>query len=416
MNGFIKSAFRSAVIRMLLVRERLESGVSFDLFSPKLHADPYPIYQRMREKSPVHKSRLIKGWVLSKHADVDAVLRDHRAFGKDNRNARDEPSNGDDGDARSMLFLDPPDHTRLRSLVSQAFTPRSIEALRIRIEHIVDELLNAVSGASEFDAVKALARPLPVTVIAEMLGVPVRDRNQFAVWSNDVARALEPTLNSESMRRVQHSRQELVNYLGPIIEERRREPRDDLISALIAAEEEGDQLTHEELIATLILLLVAGNETTTNLIGNGLLALLRNRDQLERLREEPDLIDSAIEELLRFDSPVQIDGRVVLQDTVIGGKPFKRGQQLILLIGAANHDSDVFPYPERLDLGRDEKSHISFGRGIHHCLGAPLARIEGRVAFRKLLERFPDIRLDGEPEFQDQIVLRGLKSLKVKVQ
>ena len=262
---------------------------------------------------------------------------------------------------------------------------------------------------------EALSDPLPTIVIAELIGVPVEDRARFKVWSDAVARQLEPTITRAQSIEAFKANAELREYFDAIIEERRAEPREDLLSALIAAEEEGDKLTHEEMVSTLILLLVAGNETTTNLIGNGLLALLRHPDQLERLRDNPSLADSAIEELLRYDSPVQTDARTTTEDVVIGGQEIKAGQQLILLLGSANHDSSVFDEPDRLDLDRDVREHVSFARGNHYCLGSPLARAEGQIAFERLLARFGDMQLSGEPEFKDHIILRGMNELWVNV-
>ena len=400
---------------MLLAREWLDARVSFNPVSSKLRRDPYPIYRKLRERDPVHRSRLFDGWVLSKHADVDAVLRDHQRFANDVRNAVDDLSDESRNDVQSILYLDPPDHTRLRSLVSTAFTRGAVEAMQPRIEQIVDDLLDQVGDARRFDAIQALANPLPVIVIAEMVGVPPEDRDRFKGWSSDVAAMVEPRMSRQERGRYQQSREALLEYFDAIVEERRVEPRDDLVSALAAAEEEGAKLSHEELLVTLMLLLVAGNETTTNLIGNGLLALLRHSDQLAHLREDPRLIEPAIEELLRFDSPVQIDSRTALEDLVLGGKSINKGQQVILLIGAANRDPGVFPNPESLDFGRDEHSHLSFGRGIHHCLGAPLARVVGQIAFLKLLERFPHLRLAGRPRFRNRVVLHGLSSLPVAV-
>ncbi len=414
-SRIVRTVLRFLFIRYHLARERLTTGVSYNPLSPRLHADPYPIYRRLREKDPVHRSRLMAGWVLSKHEDIDAVLRDHGRFISDPRQFDDYTPLERGPQAPSLIGLDPPDHTRLRSLVNRAFTPRAVEAMRSRVEQIVDELLERVDGRECFDVIDALANPLPTIVIAEMLGVPSDDRDRFQEWSDDVARTLEPTITPQQREAANRSAGALRDYFNEIIEQRRAEPRDDLISALVAAEEEGDRLTHEELLTTLTLLLVAGNETTTNLIGNGLLALLRHPDQMARLRDDPDLVVNAVEELLRFDSPVQTDGRRVLENLEIRGRRIRRGDQLVLLLGAANHDPDVFLDPGRLDLGRDNTNHLSFARGIHYCLGSPLARLEGQIAFRKLLERFADIRLAETPQFRDHIVLRGVRSLHVDV-
>jgi cytochrome P450 len=343
------------------------------------------------------------------------VLRDHRRFSSNRRKAATYFPDPLGDELISLLSLDPPDHTRLRSLVNKAFTPRRIESLRPRIEQTVDDLLGAVNDASPFDIIQTLAYPLPVIVIAAMLGIPPEDRDRFKVWSDDLARTLEPTMSAREGQRAVQSVRELKSYFSTIIDERRRQPRSDLISDLVAVEIEGDKLSHDELLALLILLLVAGNETTTNLIGNGLLALLRHPQQFQRLRENPALIDSAVEELLRYDSPVQTDSRIALTDIVIRGRQIKKGDVLLLLIGAANRDPDMFANPDQLDIARSENSYISFGRGIHHCLGAPLALLEGQIAFRKLIEHFADIRIAATPRFRDHVVLRGLRSLWVEV-
>ena len=336
------------------------------------------------------------------------MLRDHSRFSSGDNKLEYAPY-------RTMLDLDPPDHTRLRSLVSKAFTPRSVSALGPRIHQIVDELLEGLDGKDRFDLIGELAYPLPVIVIAEMLGIPAEDRDRFNVWSNDIALAVEPVLNDEEIGRVERSSAEIVEYFEEIIALRRQSPHDDLLSALLAAEEEGDRLSHDELIGTLMLLLVAGNETTRSLIGNGMLALLRNPDQLRRLRDHPDLLDSAIDELLRYDSPVQFIIRVVLEDMEFQGRRFRAGQKVLILVGAANRDPKVFSDPWMLDIGREEESHISFGRGIHYCLGSPLALLEARAAFAGLLARFSSIQLVSEPEFRDQIVLRGVENLWIEV-
>ena len=410
---------RPALIWLLSRRERRRSGVVFNPLAPAYFQDPYPHYRALRERDPVHWSLLTRSWVLSRSAEIDAVLRDHRRFSSDDRHAR-HPRRGETDPlvgGRSMLMLDPPDHTRLRGLVAQAFTPRAIEALEPRIAAIAEELLAPLADGATFDLMDTLATPLPVTVIAEMLGVDPRDRAAFKRWSDDVARTLEPTLTDGELRRAQRSARELADYFRGMIAERRRAPREDLLSTLIAAEEAGDRLSEDEMLVTLRLLLVAGNETTTNLIGNGLLALLRHPEQLAALRADPAILPAAIEELLRFDSPVQADARTALEDTSIGGQAIRRGDTLILLIGSANRDPAVCADPDRLDVRREPAAaHIAFGRGIHHCLGAPLARLEGRIAFEALLRTFREIRPAADDvTFKDHVILRGLRFLPVTV-
>ena len=315
-------------------------------------------------------------------------------------------------DARSRL----PDHTRLRALVSKAFTPSAVAALSPRIEDTVGELLDALAGKSRFDLMREFAYPLPVIVIAELLGIPAQDRDRFRGWSDDIALVVEPILTDEEIARVERSSDEIVEYFEDVIEERRRRHEDDLVSALVATDEAGDRLNHDELVGNLMLLLVAGNETTRNLIGNGMLPLLRHPDQLQRLRERPDLLESAINEFLRYDSPVQLNIGVVREDMEFKGKRFRAGQRIMALSGAANRDPKVFPAPSVLDIARREKGHISSGRGTYYCLGAPLALLEARISFASLLERFSLIRLLSEPVPKCQLVLRGVEDLWAEVE
>jgi cytochrome P450 len=311
---------------------------------------------------------------------------------------------------------DPPDHTRLRALVQKAFTPRMIDQLRPRIITIVGELLERIAEREgQFDLIADLAYPLPVVVIAELLGVPPEDRSVFREWSSVLAASLDPLVSPELMARVYPARQALHAYLRGIIAQRRREPRSDLISALVGVEERGDVLSEPELVVMCTLLLIAGHETTVNLIGNGMLALLRHPEQLERLRRSPELIGTAVEELLRFDSPVQLTGRRVTAPAEIGGRMIPAGDFVLPLLGAANHDPAVFADPAKLDIGRAPNPHVAFGRGIHFCLGAPLARVEGQLAIGALVRRFPKLTLAGEPARRNQITLRGLSSLPVAV-
>ena len=405
----LQSALTPIAKKVLLTWERLESGVSYDLTSPAVMADPYTVYEQLRLKDPIHRMRLINAWVLTEYEDAQTVLLDHKRFSSGENRFDYTPY-------RTMLDLDPPDHTRLRSLVSKAFTPRSVAALAPRIQQIVDELLDAVASEEQIDLIRDFAFPLPIIVIAEMLGVPAQDRDRFKGWSDDLALSIEPILSDEQIARVQRSADEIFDYFEGIIEQRQQKPQDDMLSALLAAEEEGDRLSREELLSTLMLLLVAGNETTRNLIGNGMLALLRHPDQLQRLRDNPDLLDPAIDELLRFDSPVQFNIRVVVEDTDLKDRQLRAGQRIIALIGAANRDPKVFSVPNVLDIGRRDKGHISFGRGIHYCLGAPLAILEARIAFASLLQRFSSIRLLSEPTPRYQVVLRGFDDLWVEVE
>lgn len=409
MSNIVLDVVKPVAKRILLAWERLESGVSYDLTSSAFIEDPYRTYEELRRKDPVHRMRLVEAWALTRYEDVQDVLIDHKRFTNSERNY-------DYMQYRTFLDLDPPDHTRLRGLVSKAFTPRAVRELGPRIQGLVDELLDAVAGKDRIDLISDFAFPLPVIVIAEMLGVPAEDRARFREWSDDIALSVNPLLNSEQIERVQQATEELFDYFEGIIEQRRQAPQNDMISALLAAEEEGDRLTHEELLSTLMLLLVAGNETTRNLIGNGMLALLKSPAQLQRLRDHPELLDSAINELLRFDSPVQIDSRNAIDDVEIGGKRIAAGQRILAIVGAANRDPQVFANPDELDIGRDEVSHLSFGRGIHYCLGSPLAILEGRIAFTSLLERFSSIRLASDPVFKEQIVLRGVEALWVEVE
>lgn len=388
--------------------------VEYNPFLPQVRADPYPSYHRLRSHDPVHRSRLMPLWVVTRYRDVAQLLREPH-LSADRTNWREfVPLEGVEVQ-RSMLFLDPPDHTRLRALVSKAFTPRVVERLRPRVEEIVDGILERAARAGTMELVSELAYPLPVTVIAELLGVPTEDWPRFREWSRVLVGSLDPLVapDFERLRSVLEARDALTSYLAGIVTRRRNRPREDLISALIAVEEAGRGLSERELLVMLNLLLVAGHETTVNLIGNGVLALLRHPDQLERLRSEPGLIETALEELLRWDSPVQLTSRVALQDFQLDGKEIRRGELVLALIGAANRDPEQFPDPDRLDLGRDPNPHLSFGRGIHFCLGAPLARLEGQIAIGQLVSRFPRLRLAGEPERSPTITLRGLRNLRL---
>jgi pimeloyl-[acyl-carrier protein] synthase len=392
---------------------------SFNPMDPEFLADPYPTYRRLRAEDPVHHSPL-GFWVLTRYEDVSSVLRDPR-FVKEPLAALVAARFGAEvprGVGLSMLDRDPPDHTRLRSLVSTAFTPRVVEGLRPRIQQIVDDLITRAEAAGGMDVIEEFAYPIPVNVICEMLGVPVADHERFRGWSLDIARGLDSIWlppDSEIPRRSAASRHAISDYFRGLIAQRRASPRSDLLSALIAAEAAGDKLSEEELVATCILLLIAGHETTVNLIGNGMLALLRHPAELRRLRESPGLITSAVEELLRYDGPVQRTARVASADATIGGRTIAKGDMVMPFIAAADRDPAQFPEPDRLDLSRSDNRHIAFGWGIHFCLGAPLARIEGQIAIDALVRRLPGLELaTHEPEYRQSLTLRGLKTLPVK--
>lgn len=397
-----------------------------DIFQrPEVVADPYPTYRRLRETEPVWWSEPRRAWVLTRFADVHEALRDPRlstqrmsgfmAHMSAADQARFEPLSRNF--SLQLLRLDPPDHTRLRSLVNKAFTPRVVEGMRTHIQAIVDGLLDAAAPAGRLDLIADLAYPLPVTVIAELLGLPADQQEQFKRWSDDIAGIVgSGPPRVEAAERAQSSLLAFAEYFQAVVAERRRRPGDDLLSALVAVEERGDTLTEEELLATVIIIFVAGHETTTNLIGNGTLALLRHPEQWQRLRDEPALIGSAVEECLRYDAPVQYTSRLATEAFEIGGQRIEAGQRVLPFMGAANRDPAQFPAPDRLDITRQPNRHIAFGFGPHFCLGAGLARLEGQTAIGTLARRFPNLRLTSdELTWRPNLGLHGLTALPLTV-
>ena len=387
----------------------------FNPSRPEFHSNPYPFYHRLRSEDPVHQTAT-GFWVVTRYHDVVTVLRDQR-FGREDFGPMVSAVYGDDSERvpRPMVFRDPPAHTRLRSLMSKAFTSRVVQGMRPHIQEIVDQLLDRVQDARAMDVVSDLAYPLPVTVICEMLGVPAEDRDTMRQWSSDIARSLDALgLPSDRgiVKRGRAARHALGEYFRGLLPERRRHPRADLLSLLIVAEEQGDKLTEDELLATCVLIFIAGHETTVNLIGNGLLALMQHPDQLRMVRDDPALIPGAVEELLRYDSPVQRTARVTKTEVEIGGKKIPRHALVVAAIGAANRDPSQFPDPDRFDITRRENDHIAFGFGIHYCLGAPLARIEAQIALGTLFRRMPRLALaTATPQWRESSTLRGLKAL-----
>ena len=408
-------------------------SAEFDLLLPLRSAgsleNPYPVYSLLRTVHPVLEVPVpdFDGpgvWLLTRYRDVHAVLSDPR-FSVDRLKAPIIRKNIDRLPSflqqsvrglRSMLIMDPPDHTRVRKLVAKAFTPRRIAALRGRIEALVAEELDQMAERGQTDLIHDLAEPLPAIVIAELLGVPPEDHRQFRQWSSQLISAIAARTLEERQHASLEAGQKILSYLSDIIAERRAQPRDDLISAMIQAQEENDALSDAELLATSQLVLLAGHETTTNLIGNGALALLREPEQLERLRNDPGLLPMAVEELLRFDGPVQATVRVALEDVEIDEHVIPQGSLVIVSLGAANHDPEVFESPDQLDVGRDPNHHLAFGFATHFCMGARLARLEARVAFGALISRFSEISLVSDaPEYRENPILRGLERLDLSL-
>jgi pimeloyl-[acyl-carrier protein] synthase len=378
-----------------------------------LEVNPYPVYAQLRQMGRIFWHPELSHWVVTRHHEADTILRDGRFSANRSRWEGYVPPPGQDKPSPMMTDVDPPDHTRLRNLVQQAFTPRVVEEMRPRVSAYADELLAAVARRDEVDLVEALAYPLPVLVIADLLGVPAADRDRFQRWSADMADSMDPTTHGPGSESGGAARNELRRYLGTIADERRSEPRDDMISRLVAAEEDGDRLSTDELLDMCVLLLAAGHETTVNLIGNGVNALLDDPDQLRLLRGRPELMETAVEEFLRYDSPVQMNSRVPVEDVELSGSTLRAGQMILILVGSANRDPEEFEDPDRLDVTRPVNHHLAFGRGIHFCLAAPLARMEARIAIGRLLERFPDLRRAGEPTRRPNPVFRGLATLPV---
>lgn len=396
------------------------SLIGSDRFGELDWANPWPTYDRLRAEAPYWQNPE-GATILTRYADCEAVLRDTR-FSSSNDHA-DPPmilAEGDprafmDGEAAPLIFLDPPDHTRIRKLVNKAFTPRSVERLRPRVQEVVDGILDRAADEGGLDVVADLGFELPVIVICELLGVPLADREHFSGWSSDASRLLDNDLDEAAVTAGVIAAMGFAQYFADLFEVRRKDPRDDLVSGLLAAEEEGDRLTIEELHSIVILLFIAGHETTMNLIGNGTNALLHQRDELVRWRDDPSLDAPAVEELLRFDGPVHLTGRIPVEDVEIDGHLFPRGKPAVTLLAAANRDPARFDHPDRLDLLRPDNHQLTFSQGIHYCLGAALARLEGQVAIGSLIRRFPDIELAAPPIYRDHFVLRGLTELRVTV-
>ncbi len=399
---------------------KVPTGIELTALDATFREDPYPVLQRLHEAEPIHYDSIVKRWVLSNHDDIEAVLKNKALWGADARKALPgtymalfAPRDGRDP---SILMLDDPDHGRLRGLVNKAFTPRAVERLAPRIQEIVDGLLDAVAGREGFDVIGEFSGPLPTIVIAEMLGIDPADQADFKRWSDALGAAFDPAPTPEVTAKLGAASEALAEYLQRTIEERRADPRDDLISAMIAAEDDGVRMTTEEIAIMCGLLLTAGNLTTTDLIGNGVLALIEHPDQMSMLREDPSLVKNAVEEMLRYDSPVVETARIAEADTEIGGCPIKKGESALIFLATANRDAEKYDRPNEFDITREDVHHHSFGGGVHFCLGAPLARLEAQIAIATLVRRFPSLRrAPGDLEYRGLPAFRGLARLDVLI-
>ena len=394
----------------------------YHLLDPDVLANPYPLYHKLRNEAPVHWDPFLHAWVVTRYADVVRVLHHFSA----NRTPTPEQLSAMGLSAlnpiaqvmvRQMLFLDPPNHTRLRALASAAFTVRRVESLRSHIQEIMDGLLDKVLPHGHMDLIADFASPAPAIVTAELLGVPVADHDQLKTWSADFAEMLGNFQhNPDRFPRILRSVEDMTSYFRSAMQEQRIHPRDGLVSAMMAADVDGAKLTEDEIIANLIVTMVGGQETTTNLIGNGVLTLLRNPEAMDRLRADSSLIPSALEELLRYESPSQHTARLAPDDVELGGKQIRKRQAVIAVMGAANRDPERFPEPDRLDIERPDNRHVAFGWAAHFCFGAHLARLEGQIAIATLLRRLPNLALDSVAPlvWRDNLGLRGLTALPLR--
>ena len=397
--------------------------VDYDPRRPEVIADPFPVFQELREQAPLYRSSVLGGWVLTRYDDVKLAISDRR-FSADRMrpffaqlpvSSQTAYATLRDSISRWAVFHDPPEHTRLRGLMNKAFTARAIERLEPRIRILIDRLLDQVVDDGEMDLIADLAYPLPASVILDMLGLPCDDLDRIKVWSDELALFVGSSVNTpDKYQRATDSITAMNEYFRAAIQRRRHTPGDDLLTALLAAQEQGDLLSDDELVATCVLLVFAGHETTTNLIGNGILALLRHPAELARLRNEPGLMPLAVEELLRFDGPAASVVRIATEEILLHGQTIRPGERVFAMLNAANRDPRQFVNPDTLDIARKENRHLAFGQGIHFCIGAPLARMEAKLAITAILQRCPNLALQSVPlNWSNSLVLRGVQSLPV---
>ncbi|KYC36942.1 cytochrome [Scytonema hofmannii PCC 7110] len=397
----------------------------FNLFDSKFNANPYPTYHRLREEDPVHKYFVGGDWIVTRYADVKAVLKSGcvrtddrpKSIQERNKYLQDKEKNLNTlayTTSRFLFYTNPPDHTRLRALVGKGFSPVVVERMRPHIQEIVDELLDKIRHKGSMDIVADLASPLSVSVISKLLGIPKEAQQQLHQWANVLSRILDPLVSLEEYQAMNKATEEIQEYLRTLIAEREKTPQEDLISNLIAAQEQNDRLSQKEILAVCTLLFAAGEETTGNTIGNGMLALLQHPHQMEQIKREPTMIQSAVEELIRYDSAVQMLTRIATDNLEIGNQTIKAGEKIVLCLGAANRDPAQFPEPDQLNIHRNPNHHVAFADSIHYCLGAALARVETQLAINTLMQQFPDLKLaSNQLEWRHSIVLRGLKALPV---
>lgn len=393
------------------------------MFPPEMRTDPYPIYRQLRENAPIFDTGQDL-WLVTSYEHAYALLRDPRSS-KNLRNMDDYENRmelaGRTAPMRALLeqlmsFNDAPDHTRIRGRFQRAFSPRLVQRLRDHATEIAEDLLGRAPADGEIDLVADFAWQFPLVLVAEMLGVPTSDRERFHAWSRDLAPAFELVASPEVGETALRAAGEFVAYFEELLAERERAPQNDLVSGLLNAEGDADRLSEKEMVVNLILILAAGHETVMNLIGNGTLALLRHPDQLELLRSRPELLDDAVEELMRYDCPIQLTTRIATEEIEMAGQTIPKGARMAISLAAANRDPDRFPDPDRLDLTRGDRNHLALGGGVHYCLGNALARIEAAVAFRTLLDRYERIELVTETvEYRDTVLLRGVKALPLRV-
>ncbi|MGF2038356.1 MAG: cytochrome P450 [Nostoc sp. CmiVER01] len=399
--------------------------LKYNIFAPEFNANPYPTYHRLRSEAPVHKYLIGGDWFVTRYADVKAVLRSGcirtddrpKLINERSKYLKNKEKNLDTlayTTSKFLFYMNPPDHTRLRGLLVKSFSPIVVEQMCPLVQEIVDELLNKVRHQGSIDIVADLASPLSVKVISKLLGIPKEAQNQLHQWTNVLSRILDPLVSLEEYQRMNQATQEIQDYLRSLIHERERNPQQDLISSLITVQEQSDKLTQKEILAVCTLLFGAGEETTGNTIANGILALLNHPEQMEQLKREPIKIQSAVEEIIRYDSAIQMITRIATDDLEIGNQQIKAGEKIVLCLGAANRDPAQFSNPDQLNINREQNHHVAFADNIHYCLGAALARLETQIAINTVIQELPNLKLARDKlEWRKNIAIRGLKSLRL---